>query len=132
MEDNLLPILTVRLSDGNLLFMASRKGGGSFVISSLEYEQGEDRNDLYGEIGKKVIAYFDMLQGSEEEAFGVITLDDLLTKINGLNLNSSIEELLKIENQLKMLALDGNDFASAYLEGEWRSVKRKFLINKSG
>ena len=66
MEDNLLPILTVRLSDGNLLFMASRKGGGSFVISSLEYEQGEDRNDLYGEIGKKVIAYFDMLQGSEE------------------------------------------------------------------
>lgn len=130
MEDNLLPTLTVRLSDGNMLFIADREGGRSFVISSIEYKTGEDRSDLYEEIGKRVIAYFDMLQESDEEPYQSMTLDDLLAQINGLNSNSSIEELLKIENQLKMLAVDGNDFASEYLDYEWRSVKRKFLLNK--
>lgn len=130
--DSLIPLLNIGLLNGDFVIYADKSNGRKIALAS--FDGGADRKLLSLQIGRSVLAYYDMISDSggnyENCSKDNISLSEIFLLIERLDLNDSIDQVRVIDQCLLKLIEEGDTEADDFYKSLWLKKKREILLKR--
>lgn len=132
MNEDLNPILSIERVGESFHVYASRSNGRKFLLASVD--DHSDKKKLSSQIGRCVVAYFDMLDGAKsknsKKVSEVVSFSEVLLLVERIGMGDAFEQIRVIDSALLALIESGDAEAIDFYNSIWRAKKREIILAK--